>query len=332
MAEKSLTHRQRLERCLAGERLERVPVALWRHFPADDQDPARLAAATVYFQRTYDFDLVKVTPASSFCVKDWGVDDEWRGVAEGTRDYTTFAIHEAEDWLRLPVLDPRRGRLEGQLRCLEMIVAEVGPDIPVLQTIFNPLSQAKNLVSRERLLVHLRRNPEAVHAGLKTITESTLRFLEAALRTGIAGIFFAVQHAQYGLLSEQEYVEFGRRYDLQVLAHLDKTWLNMLHLHGNDVMFDLIADYPIQVVNWHDQETPPDLAGGKARFPGVVCGGLRRETTMVLATPDQVVAEARQAMELTGKQRFILGTGCVVPVTAPHGNLLAARRCVDEPG
>ncbi len=146
---------------------------------------------------------------------------------------------------------------------------------------------------------------------------------------GVSGIFYAVQHAQYGLLSETEYRSFGQRYDLQILNPEQKFWLNMLHLHGEDVMFDLFKDYPLQVINWHDRDTAPSLAEGQARFPGVVCGGLR-VNTMVLGTPEDVLAEARQAREAAAGKRFILGTGCVTPVTAPFGNLLAARHSLDE--
>ena len=67
--------RDRLKAAIAGQKADRPPVALWRHFPVDDQDPALLAAATAAFQQTYDFDLVKVTPASSFCLRDWGAQD-----------------------------------------------------------------------------------------------------------------------------------------------------------------------------------------------------------------------------------------------------------------
>ena len=56
-----ITHRQRLETCLTGQKPDRTPVALWRHFPVDDQTPEGLAAATLNFQSTFDFDLVKVT-------------------------------------------------------------------------------------------------------------------------------------------------------------------------------------------------------------------------------------------------------------------------------
>lgn len=323
------SHRERLEATLSGEAGLGVPVALWRHFPVDDQQSGTLAAAHLDFQRWFDFDLLKVTPASSYFARGWGVEDEWRGATEGTREYTRRVVHQPDDWAKLNVLDPRRGSLGESLAALEMITHELGPDTPVIQTIFSPLSQAKNLVGREKLVVHLRQHPDELRAGLEIITESTRKYIEAALETGIAGIFYAVQHAQYGLLSPQEYARFGREYDLRALEPARDLWLNLLHLHGEDVMFDQFADYPVAVINWHDQDTPPSLAEAKTIFKGTLCGGLRRERTMVLGAPEAVRAEARRAIEATGGERFILGTGCVVPITAPRANLMAARRAVE---
>ena len=323
-------HRQRLETCLAGEKPDRTPVALWRHFPVDDQTSEGLAAATLHFQRTFDFDLVKYTPASSFCLKDWGSQDEWHGDAEGTRDYTVQVIQRPEDWIRLDILDPYKGYLGRQLESLRILVNELGPDVPVIQTVFNPLSQAKNLVGADRLSAHLRKYPNAVLGGLKIITETTRRFTQAAIETGIAGVFFAVQHAQYGLFTEAEYQKFGRIFDLQVLEPAETLWLNMLHLHGEDVMFDQFTDYPVQIINWHDRETTPDLKTAKARFSGVVCGGLRRQETIVLGTSQDVVVEAQDAIDQTDGLRFILGTGCVTPTIAPYGNIMAARKVVER--
>ncbi len=324
-----MNHRQRLEAVLSGGKFDRVPVALWRHFPVDDQNPGDLAGATVEFQRNFDFDLVKVTPASSFCLKDWGVTDEWRGISEGTREYTKRAILHPEDWEKLPVLNPKKGHLGDQLACLRLVVNEIGPNTPVIQTIFSPLAQAKNLVGGEQLLVHLRQYPDALLHGLQTIAESTQRFVEAALETGIAGIFYAVQHAQYHRLSPAEYQQFGCAFDLQILEAAQGHWLNMLHLHGESVMFDLFSEYPVAVINWHDRDTDPSLEVGQNRFPGAVCGGLQRERMMVLGTPEQVTDEARQAIHATNGVRFILGTGCVVPITAPRANFLAARMAVE---
>jgi uroporphyrinogen decarboxylase len=326
-----MSKRDRLTAAISGEIVDRAPVSLWRHFPGDDQRPADLAAATLSFQWRWDWDFVKVTPASSFCVRDWGVEDRWVGNDEGTREYTRRAIDGPEDWRQLPVLDARGGALGDQLRCLEKIVAELGQDTPVIQTIFSPLSQAKNLAGNEQLLVHLRRYPEALKAGLETVTQTTSRFIRLALKAGIDGIFYAVQHARYEFMSEETYAEFGRPYDLRLFEALEGSdaWFNVLHLHGDEVMFDLLTDYPVQAWNWHDQETPPSLAEGRRRVKGAVVGGLRQWETMLRGDPEQVRAEAQAAMEQTGGRGFILGTGCVTPITSPWANLRAVREVVE---
>jgi uroporphyrinogen decarboxylase len=325
-----VSKRERLEATICGEPTDRPPVALWRHFPGDDQNPAELAASTVFFQRQYDFDFIKVTPASSFCVRDWGVEDRWVGNEEGTREYICHPVRSPEGWYGLQQLDPDRGALGAQLRCLELIREAVDGKVPFIQTIFNPLSQAKNLAGKQQLLAHLREHPAAVRVGLETITMTTARFIEAARDRGIAGIFLAVQHASYELLSEGEYEEFGIPYDRRLLEAADGLWLNVLHLHGNRVMFGLLADYPVQVINWHDQETPPTLREGQARVQGAVLGGLRQWETMLRGTPDDVRREAQDAIQQTGGRGFILGTGCVTPVTTPWANIRAARGMVSN--
>jgi uroporphyrinogen decarboxylase len=324
-----MSKRERLEATIRGERTDRTPVALWRHFPGCDRDPADLAASTVAFQQQYDFDFIKVTPASSFCIVDWGAEDHWVGNQEGTREYINHPISEPDGWRALRGLDPEQGALGAQLRCLQLIDDAVGQDVPFVQTIFNPLSQAKNLVGKGHLEAQLRQAPSEVLAGLETITESTVRFIQAARERGIAGIFLAVQHASFELLTEEEYREFGVPFDRRLLKAAEGLWLNILHLHGNRVMFDLLSDYAVQVVNWHDRETPPTLGLGQPQVAGAVLGGLRQWETMLRGTPEDVRREAQEALQQTGGRRFILGTGCVTPITAPWVNLRAARASVE---
>ncbi len=320
----NMTKRERLEATLHGEAVDRLAVALWRHFPVDDQDPHELAISTVAFQRQYDFDFVKVTPASSFCLRDWGAKDVWQGEPEGTRAYTCRPVQSPEDWRALPVLDPRAGALGRQLRCLELIRSELGQTTPIIQTIFNPLAQAKNLAGGERMVLHMRRSPAAFKAGLETITQTTCRFIQEAKKTGLDGIFLAVQHASHTLMNESEYREFGLACDRRLLEATEGLWLNVLHLHGHEVMFDLLADYPVQVWNWHDRETPPSLREALPKVKGALCGGLDRDTTMLLGTPEQVRAQIADAVRQTGGRRYIIGTGCVLRVTTPLANVRAA--------
>ena len=325
------TKRDRLQAALAGDVADRPPFAVWRHFPVDDQTPEGLADAVLVFQRELDCDFIKVTPASSYCVRDWGVVDAWQGSTEGTRTYTQRRVRTAADWLGLEALDPNRGALGHQIRCLAAVVSRAEGGTPVLATVFSPLAQAKNLAGSDVLLDHLRSAPDELLAGLDQITRTTVRTIAAARQTGIDGIFYAIQHASRSLLDRQAYHRFARPFDRQVIEAADGLWLNVLHLHGTEIDFKLAAELPAAIVNWHDRETEPGLREGRRRAGRAVCGGLSRVETLVLGDPERVRTEAREALrETDGGRGLILGTGCVVPVHAPRGNLLAARNAVEE--
>jgi uroporphyrinogen decarboxylase len=326
-----MTRRERLLAISNGEPTDRAAVALWRHFPGDDQRPADLAAATLTWQREYDWDFIKVSPASSFCLADWGVQTRWIGGDEGTRDYVNTVVKQPEDWGRLPMLDPTAGILGGQLRCLELIRDAVGTDVPFIQTIFSPLAQARHLSGPDLLRVHLRRHPDLVHQGLETITAGTIRFVRACLSLGIAGIYYAIQWASHRELSEAEYREFGEPYDRRTLgvAAASDCWLNVLHLHGPDGMFDLAAQYPVQALNWHDRESGPTLAQGMTRFRGAVSGGLEHWEDLLRGDPAGIRARVADAIAQTAGRRLIVSSGCVAPVNAPFSNLRAVRAAVE---
>jgi uroporphyrinogen decarboxylase len=317
--------RERIEAVVRGERPDRAPFAVWRHFPGDDQNAEALARATADFQRRFDCDLIKVSPSSSFSVEDWGVETEYQGNQEGTRRYLSRPITSADDWLKLQVLDVMAGALGRQLDCLRMVRADFGHDVPIIQTVFNPLSMARYLTG-DRFILDLRRSPDKLHSGLHIIAETTAIFVQEALKTGIDGIFLAVQQASYSILSEAEYQEFGVQYDRQVLDAASDGNFKLLHIHGNDVMFDLLAQYPVQAVNWHDRTAGPSLADARERFPGALVGGLSQWETLLKGSPSEVEAEVADALAQTGGKGHIIGAGCVIPITIPEGNIHAIRQ------
>lgn len=323
---------KRLEKTIAGEAVDRLPVALWRHWPGDDQDAEALAAAHLKWQQDYDWDLIKVSPASSYCLVDWGVKDRWEGSLEGTRSYGERLVRLAEDWEKLPVLDPGQGMLAIQLEALRLVGKglEGASDgaTPFIATIFSPLAQAKNLAGQERMMSHMRSHPQTFQRGLQTITDSTIAYIEAAKNTGISGIFFATQHARYSIMSPSEYQLFGQPYDEQILAAAGDLWLNMLHIHSREIMFDLLADYPVQIVNWHDRDCGISLTEGLKQVSGAVSGGVSR-WSLYEDTPDKTLAEASDAIAQSGGRRLLLGIGCVAMTNTPLRNIRALREAVN---
>jgi uroporphyrinogen decarboxylase len=63
-----MNHQDRILACINGIPVDRPPLVLWRHFPVADQDPVEHSKATLDFQNRFDFDLIKVSPSSSYCL------------------------------------------------------------------------------------------------------------------------------------------------------------------------------------------------------------------------------------------------------------------------
>ena len=188
--------RERLEKTIAGEQVDRVPVALWRHWPGDDQRAADLAYATLAFQKAYEWDFVNVIPAESLFIIDYGLQDEWAGNPDGTRRIARRVIQRSLDWTELRALEPYRGTLGRQLECLRLVESGLSSDeTPFLQPILSPLGQARLAAGEALLIRHMRTHPERLHTGLNIFTETTLRFIEALKRTGIAGIYYMAEGA-----------------------------------------------------------------------------------------------------------------------------------------
>jgi uroporphyrinogen decarboxylase len=323
-----MTKRDRLAAAIRGEETDRPLVALWRHFPTDDSDAEQLALSACAFQTQHDWDFLKLTPASNYSVDGWGCRVAYRGHPEGTSEYIARPIADPQDWARLEVLDPRAGALGQQLAAIRRVRDLAGPDLPLIETIFSPISQAKNLIGGGLDLVHLRRHRAQFQHALEVIAETTTRFVQAALEAGADGIFYAMQRASADTLSEAEYREVARPLDLRVLEAAQNASFNLLHLHGLHTYFDLVVDYPAHALNWHDRDTGPSLAEGARHFPGLVVGGLSQRD-MVEGTPESVRALAREAIASMDSRRLCLSTGCVMQTVTPWGNIRALREAVD---
>jgi uroporphyrinogen decarboxylase len=325
-----MNHWTRIEAAIEGRDVDRLPVSLWRHFPEDDTDPGKLAAHMVRWQRQWDFDLVKFMPSGTYSVEDWGARTAYQGAANGARVVVSPGVKRADDWSKLPRLDPTRGVLGQQIAALRTAKTELGNDAPILQTVFSPLTTARKLAG-ERVFADLRLNADALEAGLRIITEVTIDFALQSLAAGAHGLFFATQCASYRVLSADEYQRFGVRYDLAVLnAVKSRSRLDLLHVHGEDIMFDLVKDYPVQMFNWHDRLTAPNLASALPRFPRLLVGGLEENSTLAHGDAAAIESELRDAIAQTGRRRLMIGPGCVLLVATPDANVQAVVDAVNR--
>ena len=323
-----MTHWERFRAALKGDEVDHVPVSLWRHFPGDDETAAGLANAMIGWQRDYDFDLVKFMPTGMYGVHDWGAQTVYNPGFRGNRILTKVGLSDPAQWPKLAQLDVTKGAYGQEIEAIRLAAAELKGSVPLFQTVFSPLTTAVKLAG-DAGYAHMRLHPDLLHAGLRVITDVTVRFTQACLEAGADGIFFATQGASYRLMSEAEYREFGAAYDAQILqASRDMGKLNMLHVHGEDIMFDLMTDLPADLVNWHDRITTPTLAQAKQRFGGLLVGGIEDRTIIQTGPIDEIRAEARDAIAQTGGRRLLVGPGCVIPTNTPDAHIRAVIETV----
>lgn len=325
-----MSKRERLLGAIKGEATDRVCVALWKHFPVEDMTPQGLANAALNFQQKYDWDLIKFTPTGTYSVMDWGAQTEWQPNNMGVRTIVKFGINNAEEWIRLPKLDVTKGMYGAANQALSLVTREIKGETPVLQTVFSPLTTARKLAG-ERIFTDLRTSPELFKQGMEVITETTIQFALEAFKAGANGIFFATQLGSYRLLNEAEYQNFGEYYDRRVLDALkDKCEFSLLHIHGEDTMYSMLAKYPVNALNWHDRITDPSLAEARKHFSGLLCGGINEWNTLVTGPETAIEAEIQDAISQTGGRGLMIAPGCVVPGHAPEKNLMVVRRAVEK--
>lgn len=325
----SMTKRERLQAALTGKPVDRIPVAFWRHWPGDDRSAESLAQVALDFQRQYDLDFIKLPVSSTYTVADYGVKYCYQGTLMGDYIYLERVIKNVEDWGRIKPLDIRQGTYGWHLQALRTIVRHKEKDTPVIVTMFNPLAIASYLAGDEVLLTHLRSYPELVEPALKAISETSVHLAQAILEEGADGIFLSTRFASYELMSEMEYRQFGFPGDLAVLRAAGKGWFNVLHLHGQNPMLPQLSDYPVQALNWHDRTTSFNLGEAGAFFKGALMAGIEQHQILRFGTPDEVKAQAYDAIHQVNGRRLILTPGCTYFIDVPQANLRALRAAVE---
>ena len=324
-----MTHWERVRAAMRGQETDRAPISLWRHWPVKDEFPDGLAAATLDWQRTYDWDLIKLMPPGTYGIEDWGARTVFKPNDHGVRTVVQYGVTVLAQWPTLAQLDVGQGYLGNQVAAVELVAEEMRDNVPILQTIFSPLTTAYKLAG-DRIFADLRLHPETFKEGLQIIAQTTARFALACIRAGAHGAFFASQCDTYRLLSEAEYREFGEAFDRIVLdAIRPEAEIILAHAHGHDIMFDLIASYPVDAINWHDRLTWPSLAEAQERFTGLVVGGINEWGTLLKGPPEAIRAEIQEAIAQTGGQRYMVGPGCVISTETPPQHIRAAREAVD---
>ncbi len=291
-----MTKRERVMAAVEGRAPDRVPFSLWYHFRLDPPAGPGLAAATLEFCRRFSPDLLKVMHDAPY--------DMPQGMP---------TVSEPEDWTNLPVLDGTSGQFGRQLETLRIILRQRDDDVPVVATVFGVYATAEKISGR-RIAEHLQRDSSAVEAGLDAITASLCNYVSALTEIGVDGIYLAIVGGAADTLTAAVHRERFMYREQRVLDAARSLPLNVAHHHGSGIYPDnVISLAGYSIYSWSDRAPGnPDIREMRLRTQKCLMCGVD-EIGFGDASPDELLRQARSALNAAGRSGFILAPGCAVP-------------------
>ncbi len=303
---------ERVTGALKGEDVDRPPFSFWYHFGLQHMPGDRHAAAEIDFYHAYEPDFLKV------------MNDYPYPLPAGAE-----AVETEEDWKRIEVTRADHACWQDQLTALSLINEAIGKEALFIETIFSPWTTARRLARAGGLIEAVKRHPEVLLSAMEKIAESLASYAREAIARGAAGIFLSLGAATADVMSPEEYALWCRPFDLKILEAARGANFNVLHIHGSNIHFDSLLDYPVSAINWSHFATSPSLKEGRSLWGKTVLGGIDEAATYRLSAPE-IMNQVTESIAERGSRGLIVTPGCSVPTDTPQRNLRAVKAAVER--
>src|SRR5438874_4233271 len=238
--------RKRVEAAIALGVADRPPAGAWGHTYREEWSPSDLAAITVQRAKHFGWDFVKFQLRASTFAEAFGSTYHPSGHRLRAPILIKPAVPDLESWSSVELVN--RKALDDQVESIGIVARELGPEVPVIQTVFSPITVGGYLVgkSQSRVVRELRKHSELVGPAMEKIADTLIDFSRRAVAAGAAGIFYAISgYAGRGVMTKDTYRDLVRPYEQAILSALpDGACGNVGHLCGSNLNFKLVRDMP----------------------------------------------------------------------------------------
>jgi uroporphyrinogen decarboxylase len=323
--------RSRVQAALRLDVADRPPAAAWGHTYREEWSPESLARVTIERARTLGWDFVKFQPRASCFAEAFGASYQASGHPFKGPLLDEAPVATVEDWGRVELVNPKA--LDDQVESIGIVARELGPSVPVIQTVFSPITVAGYLVGKNKARARrdLRQHPDLVVPALKKIAGVLEDFSIRSVEAGAAGVFYAVSgYASAESMPEDLYWQLLLPFDRQILSALpEEAWFNVLHLCGSRIYTQIAGELPVEVLSYsvHNRGNPP-LSEARDLTQRAVMGGLDQRRTLMRGSASEIADEAKEAVAQTGGRGLLLAPGCSVPPMARKANLAAMMQAL----
>ena len=344
-----MTSMERMAHVMMGLAPDRVPVVFGaltvgateagvdvREYASSGEAMAR---GKINFVKKYGVDSIPVVSDMAAYADAYGCVSKFYDGELQTPAIIEHVVKDWRDWEKIGVIDPTRdGRIPPMLEACKIIRDEVGTSIPIAGFTPSPITWATWLQDMAGVLKDTKRHPEELKKALSLIAESALETGKAFVAAGVTSVIMNVTRSTLDILTVKQYEEFGKPYDLYVLDTLSKLVPCALHVCGVNPMLDMLTQYPVMSINWWDRGNASGitLTEFRKRYGTkiIMAGGLDQTRELLSGTPEEVEAQAKDAIEQVAKVGggFVLSGGCELSAITPPENIHAAVNAAKKYG
>lgn len=338
--------RELVEAAIAGKEVPRVPVSAWGHLIPEETDDIEFAKAQAAYLKEYDWDWLKINNRATLFAEAWGNKFDFSDYSGVLARLESSDIGTPPDITKIRSLDVSSGVLGSYLeKGLRNIIRNID-GVPAVQTVFSPLTVLAFIAGRpafhsqtegnrshaEALKYLIKHQPDEVHAALREITKTLAEFAKSSVQMGTDGIFMAIMLlARDGVLTLDEYEEFGKPYDTEIFNSVIRAKFNILHICGPHSYFSLAQELPANAVSWASVgQGNPTMGEARKLTDKILIGGIDEGTILAHGTAKDIEAEALSTLRESGKYKIFFSPGCCITLDTPKANLHALRNSVER--
>ncbi len=201
-------------------------------------------------------------------------------------------------------------------------INELAPDYASRVAVFGPILDAARLTGLEDWILNTSDNPEFIHKLMRLTTDATKeRALEIVSDSNVLIVVVADTFASISNISPKIYKEFVFPYEMELFQELQKAAAGSkiigLHICGFiDPIMEDICQLPL---DWVELDGPSSLQKlFEASKQDVIIRGNVGGEIFSDGTKEQIYDAVKECLEVdAGSNKYILSTGCQIPLNAP---------------
>lgn len=311
-----MNKRERVLNSLSGLPVDRLPYTFSKHFPADFTHGEIGVKNHIDFYNQTGVDIMKI-------------------MNEQLMPYIG-KIERPEDWLQVRQFSKNSSFITLQLDLVKRIMEELGPEHYYLVTVHGLIASTIHVSLRQlgfydarRLHAeHLRQKPQVMKDAHAYMAELLSHLTAGCSVLGADGIYFASLGGDDEYLTDEEFADAIKPYEISLLKQAREEFrlTNFLHMCKDRLQIARYLDYAeyADVVNWGIHENRISLSDGVRLFPGkTIMGGFNNQDKDLLSGNRPGILDKTRAIvaEMSQVSSFIVGADCTLPTQIDNASL-----------